>query len=298
MVCQMSKSRCAAIFLNLVVFIVFVVLSYQAKKTSKLYPMSAVKVSKDHNTEITPTNSTMIIWIFVHLYQLFWIIYSLSLCCRKAPNILSNWFYFAYSLANICCLGALIVWTRAYIGLSFALMAVTSILLKTSLYLSYRALYNYTSSFPRQAETPSVPDVWCIRMLVQNGVIFYNAWLLVATCWGFTVFLQYDLDANGARAATGSLCVIFILMLVWFVLENFVLEKFTRFTFVEYIVIIVAMSGILKKNWTNGHGNEGFALFILILSAVFLLFRIIFIIVKEKRGYYNEEESLTLIVRN
>ncbi len=201
-----------------------------------------------------------------------------------------------YTLANLCNFSWLLVWSREYIGLSFAILALTGITLETSLFFAYRNLYNYISGFPKQAETPSIPDVWCIRILVQNGIIFYNTWVSIATCLNLTTFLQYDIDVNGSKAATGALCCLLVIILLWFALENFVLEMYTRFTFAEYIVLIVGLSGILKKNWTDGHGNQGFVLFLLVLSAVLLVVRIVLIVVKEKRGF-KEEESCKLIVR-
>lgn len=292
-----KKGKIALIAINFIVFVVILAINYQSRKASDLFPKPTGQVSREHPTQITPASSTFALWAFIYIYQAAWILYTLTLVCRKAPSILPNWFYVFYTLANLCNFSWLLVWSRGYLGLSFAILALTGISLEASLFFSYTGLHYYLKDFPKQEETPSIADVWCIRILVQNGIIFYNAWVSIATCLNLTICLQYDLDVDGTKAATGSLCVLLIIIIAWFVLENFVLEKFTRFTFVEYIVLIVGLSGILKKNWIDGHGNQGFVLFLLVLSAILLVARITLIVVKERRGY-RKDDSLRLLVRD
>ncbi len=292
-----DKSKLALIIINVVVFVVILAINYQSRTVSDLFPKSTGDVSDKFSTEITPASSTFSLWAFIYTFQTAWIIYTLTLICRNAPVILSNWFYIFYILANFCNFSWLLVWAREYTALSFAILALTGISLETTLFFAYKNLDDYLKEFPNQQEVPSVADVWCIRILVQNGIIFYTTWVSIATCLNLTIFLRYDLEINGSKAATGALCALLTLIVVWFVLENFILEKYVRFTFMEYIVLIVGLSGIIKKNWTDGSGNQAFVLFLLVLSSVLLVVRLLMIAFKERKGYRNEE-NLKLIVRD
>lgn len=292
----LSRGKIAAISINAVVFICIAIINYFSTKATKLFPTATGKVSDDHPTEITPAGSTFTIWAFIYIYQLAWIVYTLTLFCRNAPDVLSGWFYATYTIANLCNLSWLLVWSREHLGLAFAFISLIGILLELSLYFSFTSLKDYVHSFANSDQVPSIADVWCIRILVQNGIIFYATWVSVATCLNLTIFIQYDLGGDGSKTATGALCVLLLIIISWFVLENFVFEVFTRFVFTEYIVLVVALSGILKKNWTDGSGNQGFVLFLLILSGVLLLARLLIIFVKERRGA-NPNERLKLVVR-
>ena len=293
----LTKGKIVAVSINLIIFIFVAVINYFSTKAGSLFPKATGKVSDDHPTEITPAGSTFTIWAFIYIYQLAWVIYTLTLLCRNAPDILPGWFYAAFTLANVCNFSWLLVWSREHLGLAFAFIALIAIALELALYFSFTGLRNYIATFPQSNEFPSTADVWCIRMLVQNGIMFYATWVTVATCLNLTIFIQYDLEGNGSKTATGALCVLLFIIIAWFILENFVLESYTRFVFTEYIVLIVALSGIMKKNWTDGSGNQGFVLFLLIFSAVLLAVRLFLIFFKESRGA-NPNENLKLIVRS
>lgn len=291
-----SKVKIAAILANALIFIVVAVINYFSTSAGTLFPKATGKVSDENNTEITPAGSTFTIWAFIYMYQLAWVVYSMTLLCRNAPDILSSWFYASFSLANIFNLSWLLAWSREYLVIAFVFIVLIALALELTIYFSFKGLDIYIQSFPRKDEFPSTSDVWCIRLLIQNGLVFYTTWVSVATCLNLTIVIQYDLGANGSKAATGALCVLLLLIIGWFVLENFVLEKYTRFVFTEYIVLIVALSGILKKNWTDGSGNQAFVLSLLVLSSILLVVRLFIILIKEKRNA-NSSEKLRLIVR-
>ena len=278
-----SKAKTAAIAINLVVFIIVTILNYFSTKSGKVFPKATGKVSDDYQTEVTPAGSTFAIWGFIYIYQLAWVIYSLTLLCRNAPDILPTSFYVSFTFATIFNLSWLLVWSREHLGLAFVFIALIGIFLEASLYFSFTSLERYIEKLRSGESPPSATDVWCIRMLVHNGIIFYTTWVTVATCLNMTIVLQYDLEANGSKAALGSLIILFLIIVVWFLLENFVFAAYTRFTFTEYIVLVVALSGILKKNWTDGKGNQGFVMFLLVLSAILLILRLVVIFVKERK---------------
>ena len=302
----LSKKKIAAIFINGIVFVAVAIINFLSRNSSSLLPKATGSVSDKYPTEITPASSTFTIWAFIYVYQLIWVIATFTQFCRNAADILSIWFYVSFTIANLCNFSWLLVWSREQLGLAFVFIVLIAVFLNLALFFSLKELKNYIDSFIPKAEPPPgesrpSPDsweVWGIRFLVQNGVIFYAAWLAIASCLNFTIFIQYDLKADGSKAATGALCVLLLVIIAWFVLENIVFEIYTRYLFSHYIVLLVGLSGILKKHWTNGSGNEGFVLFLLILSALLFIFRLVFIFFKEKSRSVFGDERLTLIVRS
>lgn len=302
----LSKKKIAAISINGIIFVTVAIINFFSRKSNSLLPKATGAVSNENPTEITPASWTFTIWAFIYVYQLLWVIYTFTLFCRNAADILSGWFYISFTIANLCNFSWLLVWSREQLGLAFVFIVLIAVFLNLALFFSLKGLKDYINAFTPKVEappgqsrqSPDVWEVWCIRFLVQNGVMFYAAWVAIASCLNFTIFIQYDLKANGSKAATGALCVLLLIIIAWFVLENFVFEVYTRYLFSHYIVLLVGLSGILKKHWTNGSGNQGFVLFLLILSALLFVFRLLFIFFKEKRRAAIGDEKLTLIVRS
>ena len=293
-----SKAQIALIISNLLVFIVTVVFNSLSTTKSKIFPKATGEISGENSTQITPAGSTFAIWGAIYIWQAVWIIYSLTLICRpRAANILSPYFYGLYTLSSLFNLTWLLVWARGYLGIAFAIIAMLALSLDGALFFAYRGLNNYLAKFPNDESLPNKIDVWCTRFLVINGVVFYATWVTIATLLNMTITLQYDFNANGSTVASVALTILLCIVLAWFILENVVLEKYLRFTFSEYLTLIIALSGILKKQWTDGHGNQAFVLAILIIASLLLLARIGFIFYKEKKNIH-KGENMKLILRS
>ena len=291
-----TRPIAASIILNIFVFITTIIFSQLSTQLNDIFPRTQSDISGINQTEITPASSTFAIWGFIYLYQAVWIIYTMTLLWRGDSDILPPWFYLSYSIGNVSSVCWLVVWSRGHRTSSFAILALFSISMEIAMYWGTTGLAKYLERFPSNEKLPSKIDVWCIRMLVLNGVLTYTAWVSIATCLNLCISLQYDLGANGTAAATGVLFVLLTLIIFWFVLENFFFERFTRYLFMEYIVFIVAFSGILKKHWTNGQGNQGFVLFLMVLSSILFAARLFIIYYKETKGLI-EGRNLKYILR-
>ena len=95
--------------------------------------------------------------------------------------------------------------------------------------------------------------------------------------------LIYNAHVSRSAAATTALTVLICLVVGWFILENFIIEHYTRFLFLEYVVLIIASSGLLKAQWKDGSGNEGYILAFLVMCVLFLAARLGIIFYKEKK---------------
>ena len=268
------------IFINLAAYIGLQALTAYSSIKSPLFPRSISNISSEFPTEITPSSSTFAIWGVIYAIQTIWIIYSLTLVCRKdAADILPAIFYVLYIISCICNVLWIITWVREKFVLSFGLLFVITVSLAGSVATASIGLQRYLKS----VKIPVEADVLCVRILIQNGIIFYTAWVTIATNINLVVMLTYKFGENSSQAATVGLSVLSVVIACWFVVENFICYEYTRFVFAEYIVLIIGLSGVIKAHWTGGGGNQSFVLCILILSGLLLIARIIIIIKQEKK---------------
>ena len=271
-----SLLKGAFILTNFVAFITKLVFNKHANTVSRLFPRRTGEVSDRAQTDLTPASATFAIWGLIYLLQLAWIIYTVSLIFRPAaPDILPNAFYLAYTLSCVFNVTWLMVWARQKFAQSAMILAGITISLATCLFLAYTSLDSYLKTSHIEKELVSDFDVWCLRTFVQNGIMFYTAWVSIASCINFAIYLQENLGVPRPTAGSVALSVLLCLLVVWFILENFIVSSYLKYTFAEYLVLIIGLSGVLKKQWSDGHGNQAYALAILILSIVMFAIRLL-----------------------
>jgi hypothetical protein len=63
------------------------------------------------------------------------------------------------------------------------------------------------------------------------------------------VVLVYEAKVDQELASTIALGVLAFELVLWFILDNYVLDKYVRYTLSPYITIVIALSGCLTKNY-------------------------------------------------
>jgi len=269
-----------AICCNAVVFAVTLLMALLGDET-KLYPKKISAVSRKYPTDLKASRSTFKIWNAIYTFQCAWILYTITLVFRKdATEIIPVKCYVLYSFARICST----VW-RLVVSRDLSTVAPFLLLLTAATSLNICLLYVLKGANDEKLDriTCNRFDLWCTRVFVPNAIVFYSMWQDIATCLSFNKMLIYDAHASRSTAATTALTVLVCIVVGWFVLENFIIERYTRFLFLEYVVLIIAASGLLKAQWKDGSGNEGYILAFLILCVLFLAARLGIIFYKEKK---------------
>ena len=278
------SAKKSLIIINAVAFVGIIVVNGLSMIPSPLFPRTNTNVSHEHPTDITPTDGTFAIWGFIYLFQIAWIVYTITLVFRTgAADILPAKFFFLYVLSNVFNVGWLLAWSREMFNVSLGCLVGIVLTLALTVLSSLSGLQKYLKQFPSKTMKPNLADVWCVRILVQNGIIFYNTWVIVALCINFVVTFHYLDGISMDKLVTAALTFLLCLIIMWFTLENFVIQEKTRFVFAEYVVLIVALSGVIKAHWTGGQGNQTFVLIILVIASVMLVARIVLIAIQEKK---------------
>ncbi|XP_061614412.1 uncharacterized protein si:ch211-161h7.5 isoform X2 [Phyllopteryx taeniolatus] len=133
-------------------------------------------------------------------------------------------------------------------------------------------------------------DLWLLRILVQNGVMIYATWTTIATLINLAIVLTYEANLSPTNAASVSYCVLTVVLLVWFFLQNVVLDEHMRYVLVDYPVVIWALAGNFDKNY-NAESLSRSAIFIVVLlTAASLLYAVRLVLVfwrHRKQPFYN-----------
>lgn len=274
------------IFLTFAVYIVHLVLNGLSAKGgpgNKLFPNSVSNVSEHFKLEMTPVGATFAIWGVIFAYQLAWIIYTITTVFRDGPacNILSGKFFSGF-IVNIVLISAwLFVWSREKALGSFVIILSGQVFLCLAIARACKDLKDFNDD--QKITNKTRADVWCQRILVQNGLLFYATWTTIATSINFAVVLAYVLETSTFTASIVSLSILGVLAIAWFVVENFITRKYTEYTFTAYIVLIIGLTGIVINIWKDDKRVAGLALTLTILSALFLIARLVIIGIRSRK---------------
>ncbi len=139
-------------------------------------------------------------------------------------------------------------------------------------------------------------DVWLTRILSLNGLCFYAAWTTIASLVSVSIVAQHSSHHSPSDSGTISLVLLTVTVIVYFLLENTLFDKFLRYVFSVYPVVIWALIGVLSKHWSDDDAKRNniytlvLLLVVCLLSAVRIVLFIAFTIfrpLEKKRGHYN-----------
>jgi uncharacterized protein YacL len=120
----------------------------------------------------------------------------------------------------------------------------------------------------------SVKDIWLNRFLVQNGLGFFLTWLSLASNLNFANFLSYSANIDQSIGSTVALVIIIGVIGTYFVLENFIWQRYLVYMFTPWFVVVVALIGSLNKNWSSSSPNRNNIITLVLLICVIILIAI------------------------
>ena len=297
----MKISTKVLIFLTLAIYIIHLVfnaLSARGGPRNKLFPNTVSNISKRFHLEITPVGATFSIWGAIFAWQVIWILYTVSTVFRSGPatNILQNKFFIAF-IANILTIIAwLFTWARAEGVISFVIILLGQIFLDAAIAFACYDLRVFLDD--QKVYSQGKVDIWSQRFLVQNGLLFYGTWTTIATLINTAVVFAYYIGTSTKIASLISLSLLGFLAITWFMLENFVIQKYAEYTFSAYVTLIIGLTGILVNIFNDDKLIGGITLGLLILSGIFLIARIIIISVRNCKKLPLNESTTAMYQKN
>ena len=209
--------------------------------------------------QITPAGWAFSIWGVIYTWQALWVIYAWSFVCRpNTPRTIFLGVYFSYILICILNSAWIFVWGNEELTAS----AVILILFNLVLYPTVASLAFFLSHC---TNTAKVYDLWLTCILVLNGLLFYGSWTTIASLINLTAPVQYGADTSASTAAYISLSLLAATVVTYFVMENTLFDRFLRYAFGVYPVVIWALSAVMAKKWDSGGDPSGVNIFTLAL---------------------------------
>lgn len=271
-----NAGRLAAILVSLSGYLVSLVFNGLSVVGVGPYTTTTANVSAVFDTQLTPSGWTFNIWSVIYVWLTSLVIYIVIGLCRKngygyvycSPAVLPYGFFINWCL-NLCFnIGWLIVWDQ---GIMIAAMVFLVLVILTNYSMVFficHGLHLYGPWLNKYHKA----DLWCYRIIVQNGVMIYTTWTTIATLINLTIVLTYEGDVDPTDAGTVGYSILSAVLLVWFFLENVVLDKHVRYILIVYPVVIWALSGNLDKNYNPESPNRNGIFIVILLALACVLF--------------------------
>ncbi|KAM7390441.1 hypothetical protein PAMA_008548 [Pampus argenteus] len=279
-----DPGRLAAIVVSVVSYAVSLVFNGLSVVGTGPFYTTTGNVSDQFDTQITPSGWTFSIWSVIYIWLTAMIIYIVTGLCRRngygyvycSPAVLPYGFFISWCL-NLCFnIAWLLVWDRGVMIAALVFLILVTGTNYSLISFTCHGLHIYGAWLKKYHKA----DLWLLRVLVQNGVMIYTTWTTIATLINLTIVLTYVAKMPPTDAATISYSMLTVILLVWFIVENFVLDKHVRYILTIYPVVIWALSGNLDKNYdaTSPSRNGIFIAVLLALASVLFVIRIVLVI--------------------
>ncbi|KAM8730988.1 uncharacterized protein AB9X84_025573 [Acanthopagrus schlegelii] len=283
------------IVLALIFFIVTMVFS--ALAAPGIYPFleSTGNISDEFDTQITPAGWTFSIWSIIYVFQALVVVYALSGIFRKnaygyvycSPAILPQGFFQTWCLNLALNTGWLFLWDRRLMIPALIFLILIALTNYMVIFFACHGLHSYGAWLKKYHKV----DLWLHRVLVQNGIAIYATWTTIASLVNLTIVLTRDANMSQTNAATLSLSVLTVLLFVWFILENSVLDKYVRYILTIYPSAIWALTGVFTKNYDAANPTRNNIFIVALLASACALFvaRIVLVTWKNiNRPFYKD----------
>ncbi|XP_071103239.1 uncharacterized protein [Haliotis cracherodii] len=267
-----------------------------------IFGQSMEDASNQRYLEITPSSATFSIWGAIYIWQAVWAIYALVNICRRTPDgyvynsptLLSATFFGVSILNWMCVITWTFVWGWGHVWIAFVFLAIVFITIYICIGLSYKALAQHHDALVKQGRKV---DIWLMRMLVQNGLAFYGAWCTIATLLNLAMALTYTAKPqfDQSTSSTIALSILSVELTVFAISDWTIMDKYSRYTFSPYIVVMVALSGSMVKNWNPEKTNSIFTAVLLGVSILCFITKMVLMFWRHCRDSNRDKVELPTI---
>lgn len=237
-------------------------------------------VSDSYSLVVTPDGWTFSIWGVIYAWQLLWLLYAWRFVVRpSSAKIIPLLTYILFSVSCLLNIGWVYAFTNEQMAVAFVLLLLLSLTLYATIGVSVVVFYYRVEHLKRQKQKV---DLVLTTILLHNGLAVYATWTSVATLLNMGIIMQYT-GNNRLDETTVGIVLLSILLLeeiTWFLLENSILDRFVRYIFTIYPVLIWALAGILSKHLDDDDDDldktNSTAVGALVLSGLLFVIRLVF----------------------
>ncbi|XP_045618892.1 uncharacterized protein [Procambarus clarkii] len=230
-------------------------------------------LSAKYEIDVTPAGFTFMIWSVIYIWLLLAHLYALILMCRRnavgpvytSPSVLTSSFLLTYTFNLMANVAWLFVWDNELIVFASALLWFIVLTNWMAFGMLHYSVYRHGPWMCHHAKV----DLWMYRVLWHNGMALYTTWSTIAALLNLGVALRYAAGLDMQYVVYVVLGALSGIMILWFVLENTILDRYVRYTITPYAVVIVALVGIYIKQYAESTTETGYFIVVLLGVAVF-----------------------------
>lgn len=208
----------------------------------------------------------------IYTWDTLWILYAWSFVFRpSAQRTLCIPMFWIRTFIN--CLN--ITWIYVWGNEEIIAASVILYLFAFSFYTSNAVMVIY---FFRVRQKVNRVDKVLTYVLPMNGMFIYTTWTTIASQLNLTIAVTYTTSFGATDSATVGLTLLLVLLIVYFVLESTIGERYLRYVYSVYPVIIWASIGVLTAHWgveSEGRTNKIYVMVVMCIAIIFLLTKIV-----------------------
>ncbi len=183
------------IIINCIVYAVMIFFNIAAGQPIGIFKNKTGDISDANQVNITPAGATFATWGVIYAWQTLWLIYNVVLIFLKKnnnrlyydPPVLTITFHIFILFNFIFNAGWLALWDSQYFSASLALIVLMLLTLYIAAFISHKNIVRVESYLEDRRWV-----IWLYRLLVNNGLAFYAAWLTVATLLNLAIAITYE----------------------------------------------------------------------------------------------------------
>jgi hypothetical protein len=275
------------VFVSFVTVLAFIINTFSAIGDPATFGFrnSTGNISDLYSTLITPDYWTFSIWSVIYVWQAIWLLYGWTFVFRpQFKKTITPLAYLVYSIANIGNIIWIYLWGNSFPEAAFPFLIIITIALWSTISIQVFYLYRIASKPPTKYLTAFKIDFYITQIVVVNGVVIYATWCSIATLINLSIVLQYFINVEDITTGIIALVILTIELGVYFTLENTILDRFLRFVFMTYVVVIWALLGVLSRNYYEDPNlapiaTSIYTLVLVCISVLMLVTRIILCVV-------------------
>jgi len=244
-------------------------------------------ISDKYQLFITPAGFTFTIWSVIYLWlavSLLVIIITIFINTQSgrlylSPSIASPAVTVTLSANFTLNLAWIFIWDRSY--KSPDLLILASIVLFLIAISNILVVFLMAKNIEDNAQhfSSGSPLFWwgVAYRVILNGLALYTTWTVIASLINLTTALVYAGEVGQREAALAALTLLVIFHSTWFLVENFVVDRYARYILTPYLVVIWATNGIRARQMADPdvpQDIEDYVLAILVIAAFTLVLRL------------------------
>jgi len=256
--------------------------------SSDIFVSTVGNLSDKYDLSFTPAGFTFSIWSIIYIWlaaAIGFFIYTLFSSSDEGklylnPEVVTPWFSFFFTTNLLYNLAWIFVWDREQIvGASIMLFLVA----KTNI-ISLAILARNIAKDGHQLREDKPKIYWLYVVLPMNGQGIYTTWTIIASLLNFGHALRYEAKYEMEYVSHVCLGLLIAVIIIYFILENLVLDNYIRLLLTPYLVVIWASIGIVAEKGSDAtvpDSTKNLVYAILGLTCVLLVLRIVIVVIRQ-----------------